>query len=289
MYPRPRMTYELVALLLLLTLAPAWTQTAPHGYFTSSDGLTIHYLHRGSGKGDPVILIPGYGQWAFYWFRATGLGWALGGEYRVFAMDLRGHGQSDKPHDPLQYGPQMAQDVIDLMDHLGIEKAHVHGFGLGGALLTRLLIRHQDRLITAIYGGSGVPEVAPKWASLVPTDLRVHDPRERWHFNSVVSGAISDDKALNALYQYPWDAGTGFEGYVRSAASEIDLKQVRIPVLAIVGEYDSPNRWTHRMARELAHFEKVVLPKRGHLRSVESSTYNQVAARFIRRHRSQQR
>ncbi len=276
-------------MVLAATLAPLAAQSRSHGYFTASDGLTLHYLSWDGGTGDPVILLPGYGQWAFYWFREGGLGQSLVGDYRLFALDLRGHGQSAKPHDPRQYGPQMSRDIVDLMDHLGVQKAHVHGFGLGGALLTRLLASHQHRLITAIYGGSGVPEVDPTWAARVPKDVQINDPRERPLFNSAVSRAMSDGKALDALYRYPWDTGAGFEGYVESAALEVDLKRVEIPVLSIIGEYDQPNRWTHRMARELLKFHKVVLPDRGHLRSVETKAYNEAVVRFLRRHSSQHR
>ena len=275
-----------LSLVLMGTAGPISAQVASHGYFTASDGLTLHYLTGGGRKGDPVILVPGYGQSASYWLREGGLGWALADDYRVFALDLRGHGQSDKPHDPMKYGPQMSQDIVDLMDHLGIQKTHVHGFGLGGALLTRLLTSHQHRLITAIYGGSGVPEVDPKWVSLVPKDAEIDDPRELALFNSMVSRSMSDEKALDAIYKYPWEAGTGFEGYVQSAAIEVDLKQVGIRVLSIIGEYDQRKRWTYRMAREIPRPLLVVLPDCGHLRSVETKGYNEAVMRFLRRHGS---
>ena len=90
-------------------------------FMTASDGVRIHYFELGR-DGTPVILIHGYtanaeGKWI-----KPGIAQALAGKHRVIAMDARGHGRSDKPHDPAKYGPRMATDVIELMDHLKIRR-----------------------------------------------------------------------------------------------------------------------------------------------------------------------
>ena len=51
--------------------------------------------------------------------------------FQLIALDCRGHGKSDKPHDPAEYGPEMAADVVRLLDHLRIEKAHLLGYSSG--------------------------------------------------------------------------------------------------------------------------------------------------------------
>ena len=53
-------------------------------------------------------------------------------DYKVIALDNRGHGKSDKPHDPKLYGPESVNDVVRLLDHLKIEKAHIVGYSMGG-------------------------------------------------------------------------------------------------------------------------------------------------------------
>ena len=184
------------------------------------------------------MLIHGYtanaeGKWI-----KPGIAQALAVDHRAVAIDARGHGLSDKPHDPMKYGPRMAEDVVELMDELGIERAHVHGYSMGGSLLTQLLIRHPDRLMTAIYGGSGVAEVDPEWIARVPEDPEAPEtagadapPSENW---SAYPGF--DPTALGAVREYPWTP----------EQRAIDLAEIDIPVLAIVGGYDGPNRRTHR-------------------------------------------
>ena len=86
----------------------ATAQEPAHKFMTASDGVKIHYMELG-GQGSPVILIHGYTANAEgKWFK-SGLAQALAAKHRVVAIDARGHGQSDKPHDPLKYGPRMAR------------------------------------------------------------------------------------------------------------------------------------------------------------------------------------
>ena len=75
---------------------------------------------------------------------------------QVIGVDQRGHGASDKPHDAEAYTPLvMAQDVVNLLDHLGIEKADVFGYSMGGGVAGALLGSHQERLRAVVMGGIG--------------------------------------------------------------------------------------------------------------------------------------
>lgn len=247
---------------LSLATVLSWTLSAAglepkHGFFTASDGVKIHYLE--AGRGSPVVLVHGYtGTAEGNWFR-NGVAQALARNHRVVAIDCRGHGKSEKPHDPARYGPQMAKDVIELMDHLRIDKAHIHGYSMGGAIVTYVLANAPERLITASYGGSGVPETEEKYKTEVPEDKPGPDPREAEAAEKLRGNPDRDQAALDAVRQYPWKPGE---------RTEIDLTKVRIPVLAINGEFDRPNAKTHRMQRELADFTAVVLPGRSHLTAI---------------------
>jgi pimeloyl-ACP methyl ester carboxylesterase len=227
------------------------------GEFTASDGVKIHYLE--SGAGVPVVLIHGYtGTAEGNWF-SNGVAEALSKKHRVIAIDCRGHGDSEKPHDPAKYGPQMAKDVLEMMDHLKIDKAHVHGYSMGGFIVTQLLATAPSRFITASYGGSGVPEVDAEQKTKVPADKPGPDPQEAEARGKLSAHPKRDEEALAAVRNFPWKDGQ---------RPDVDLTKIKIPVLAINGEFDGPNAKTHRMQRELKNFKAVELPGKSHLTAI---------------------
>ena len=247
--------------ILLSAGAPALAVEPKDGFFQTSDGVKIHYLEAGNrnAPGKPVVLIHGYtGNARGNWF-SNGVADALAGRHWVIAIDCRGHGQSEKPHDPHKYGPRMSADVIELMDHLKIDKAHVHGYSMGGMITGQLLATHPDRFVTAAFGGSGVPEVDANWKAKLPADKPGPDPQEAEASKKLRGNPDRDAEALAAVRAYPWKAGE---------RSKIDLTRITIPVLAINGEFDNPHAKTQRMQRELAHFQSVVLPGKSHLTAI---------------------
>ena len=84
---------------------------------------------------------------------ATGVFANLAKDHRVIALDCRGHGKSGKPTDPKAYGAEMAQDIVRLLDHLKIRRAHVVGFSMGAMIAGPLLITNADRLLTVTFVG----------------------------------------------------------------------------------------------------------------------------------------
>lgn len=238
-----------------------------HGYFTTSDGVKIHYVQSGE-TGSHVILVHGYtGSAEGNWYR-NGIAQALSQSHRVVAIDCRNHGRSDKP---TPGGPGRAEDVIELMDHLKIDKAHVHGYSMGGSITGRILATHPERLLTAGFGGSGIREADPEWIERVPPDKEGTDPdeakaRRGLRIRNAMDNGVSREEAEKQA-----DAPRPPRrrpGATTRRSLEIDLTQVTIPVLAINGEYDRPLAKTHRMWRELRNFTSVVLPGKSHLTAI---------------------
>jgi pimeloyl-ACP methyl ester carboxylesterase len=79
----------------------------------------------------------------------------LAKQYRVIALECRGDGESDKPHDPGKYSKQHAEDVVRLLDHLKIQKAHIVGYSMGTIIAGWLMVSHPDRILSAVCGGRG--------------------------------------------------------------------------------------------------------------------------------------
>src|SRR5512138_3562067 len=132
-------------LVIAILLGVPATGVSQDRYFVS-DGVRIRFIDQGTGE--PIVLLHGLGGSVESW-STVGILQDLSRDHRVIAFDARGHGKSDKPHDPRQYGRQMALDVVRLLDHLGIPRAHVVGYSLGGMLTSQLLTLRPDRFITA--------------------------------------------------------------------------------------------------------------------------------------------
>ena len=126
--------------------------TAIRDGYLDAAGVSLHYVEQ--GEGEPVVLLHGYtsdirGQWM-----DTGVFPALARAYRTIALDARGHGSSDKPHDPSAYGTELGDDVPRLLDHLAIDRAHIVGYSMGAHTVAKLLTRHPERFRTAVLGGA---------------------------------------------------------------------------------------------------------------------------------------
>lgn len=259
-----------LSLALGFLIAPAAiAQDKPtDGYFTTKDNVKIHYVLY--GKGTPVILIHGYtGSAEGNWF-ANGVAEALARNHKVVAIDCRNHGKSDKPQ---PNGPGKAEDVIEMMDHLKIQRAHFHGYSMGGGIVARLLTMIPERMITAAFGGSGIGEVEPEWQAKVPPDKQGRDPEEdvvskRLRIRHAMDNGMTREEAEKLAATPPAARPAAASPAPRPAGPRLDLTTLNIPMLAINGEFDRPNAKTTRMAREVKNFTNVVLPGKSHLTAI---------------------
>ena len=205
-----------------------------------SNGVKIHYVIQ--GKGDPVILVHGLTSTSKLNWEMPGTIAELAKHYRVIAFDNRGHGQSDKPEREDQYGVQMVEDVVRLMDHLHITKAHVVGYSLGGMIALKLLTLHPERLRSAVLGGMG-------W-------LKADSP-----------------------FQHYWEEAKGrrtakvpaacVRGIAKLAVTEDEVKAVRVPVTIIVGERDPCRRlYVEPLVRVRPDWPEHVVQGAGHMNCI---------------------
>ncbi|WP_432102114.1 alpha/beta fold hydrolase [Streptomyces sp. bgisy091] len=101
----------------------------------------LAYRTWGESLGSPVVLLHGLGDSSANWAAAGAL---LGEEWRVYAIDLRGHGESDWPD---EYGfEQMRDDVLEFLDACEIDRAGVVGHGMGGIVAGLLAEEYPDRV-----------------------------------------------------------------------------------------------------------------------------------------------
>lgn len=204
-------------------LAPSYL--AAQDRFFDSAGAKIRYVDE--GRGAPVILVHGFtGDIEGGWI-ATGVLPELVKDYRVIAFDLRGHGKSDKPHDPHAYGREMVLDIVRLMDELKIRRAHIVGYALGANIVARLLVMQPDRFITATVGGAGgrLPFTPEEFKAAEDEARQFEQLREKARPGL---GPLNDPLALAAIDRSKSE----------HSVTAQELKAVRVPVLAVAGSLD---------------------------------------------------
>jgi pimeloyl-ACP methyl ester carboxylesterase len=151
---RPNRQILVAAAALSLWLGrPANSIAAAESQFFDAKGVKIHFLIEGTGE--PVVLIHGLDSSARVNWQMPGTIDALARDHQVIAVDLPGYGESDKPDDPAAYGEQWVDDVILLLDHLNIRKAHIVGYSMGGMVALKLIAEHPERVISGTLGGAG--------------------------------------------------------------------------------------------------------------------------------------
>jgi pimeloyl-ACP methyl ester carboxylesterase len=180
---------------------PANSIAAAESQFFDAKGVKIHFLIEGTGE--PVVLIHGLDSSARVNWQMPGTIDALAKDHQVIAIDLPGYGESDKPADPAAYGEQWVDDVILLLDHLNIRKAHIVGYSMGGMVALKLIAEHPDRVISGTLGGAG------------------------W---------LREDSILQKIWTHMRTLGA--RSITELALTADQLKAIRIPVEILVGDRD---------------------------------------------------
>src|SRR5687768_13080157 len=113
-------------------------------------GIRLHYAEQGPATGTPIILLHGYSD---SWFSFSLVLPALSRENRVYALDLRGHGNSDRPASGYRMR-DMAADVIAFMDAKGIARATIIGHSMGGFVAQHVALAAPRRVSQLVLIGT---------------------------------------------------------------------------------------------------------------------------------------
>lgn len=265
------------------SMPPTTASIEADGFF-ESDGLQIHYRSFGRNEGVPLILVHGWGVGLeFNWVVP---GWVdfLQEDRHVIAIDVRGHGDSDKPHRQELYSYRtMARDVLNLMDHFGIERADLMGYSLGSFSGTYLLGHHTERFRSMILGGIGdETDASIATAPVIAAALRaeraedVTDPIGRGWRDFVDLDPRNDREALALAALQMWP-----EGFPRDLGGP-GLGRVNIPVLIVNGTEDVPYVETDQdLAAAIPGARLVTLPGQDHLGAVFDPSFKEAVQSFL--------
>ncbi len=261
----------------------------PEGLYFNSNGVPIHYTLAGTGV--PVILVHGLGINAGINFGVHGTKTALAEEYQVITLDLRGHGRSGKPHDPEQYGEEMCEDIIRLMDHLRINKAHVLGYSMGGFIVLKLATLHPERLLSFAPCAAGwTPESEKEFGffeeladdldqgkgyGLLSDRLTPIGQKVRWHERYLMDRGLSllnDEVAMSALLR----------SVPKLIVPEEALRKNTIPALAVVGASDPLRVFTEKMAEVTTNMQLIIMPEGDHMTTLHKAATLEAIKAFLK-------
>lgn len=240
------------------------------------DGIEIAYLDEGDG--DPILLIHGFASnKQVNWIYPGWVDLLVKDGRRVIAIDNRGHGDSQKFHDPEAYGaPMMAEDARRLLDHLDIPQSDVMGYSMGARISAFLTLNHPGRVKRAVFSGlgygmiSGVGNPEPIAAALEADRLQDVTDRTGRAFRAFAEQTGSDRLALAACMRSS-----------RQKISEADVARIERPVLVAVGTKDDIAGSPHKLADLIPHADVLEIPGRDHMVAVGDKVHKQGVLAFL--------
>ncbi len=202
--------------------------------YASNDGIRIYYETQGAGS--PLLLhhslLGSLQSWGEYGYVD-----ALKDDYQLIMMDARGHGLSDKPHNPEDYSEkQRVADMVSVLDDLEIEASHFWGYSYGGRAGFELAKYAPERVRSLIIGGGSPHEATPGEHRLLKTlESGIDSLIETYEQVMTVTPELrsflkaQDLEALAAVLKAGWSSLMD------------DLPNMIMPCLIYAGEADESN------------------------------------------------
>ncbi len=259
--------------------------------FAEVNGIRLRYETWGIGK-TPVLFIHGLGSSVEDWFMQLG---AFGRDFHCIAVDLRGHGLSDKPDGEYSV-PLFAADVALLLSTIGGAPAHIVGLSLGGMVAQQLAIAypHAVRSLTLLSTLPGVWPLtrAMAWAGL--QRFRPGAPPSMDHIARSVAQSLfprKEDVMLREMSQQRLAANDP-AAYRRAALAVAryrpgnSLRKIACPVLILAGDCDRvvPTEYQDRLRAAIPHAEFLVVTGGGHACNIDyADEVNAAVLEFLRR------
>ncbi len=260
-----------------------------------SNGVKIRYVT--AGKGEPIVMLHGWMSDSSMWGRLDTNPAAR--EFQLIAVDLRGHGKSDKPHEADKYGPAMAADVVRLLDHLKLPKAHLVGYSMGAIVAGKVAATHPERVLSVVYGGQAPILTAKVKADAHEVDLFATAVEEGKDLGSYLRAVMPADRPklsaeqATALAKILYDgkdvkafaaAGRGIKNLDVTGEQ---LKKCKAPILFIYGSQE-PAATKNRAAaitKLIGRGEIKVIEGADHVTTLAKPEFGKTINEFLRAHK----
>jgi len=249
----------------------------------TSGGLQLAYDDiQPEGAAGTVLLVHGFAtSRAENWRR---LGWYGAFErkgWRVVALDLRGHGESERPHDPAAYGrDDLVGDLGALMDHLGLQRADLMGYSMGARLALQMALAHPGRVSNLIVGGIGgrmlQPPPGPAPSMSMAEAMRAEDPETITEKTMKGFRLFAEQQGEDRLALAAFSEGRG-----GAVLTEADLAAISAPTLVVAGSRDEMAGDPQALADAIPGAKAVTLPACDHFSAIPHALYKAAVFDFL--------
>ncbi len=240
-----------------------------------SDGVRLHYEVHGPETGVPLVVVHGFAS--DYRLNWVGTRWQealTSAGFRVFGLDCRGHGHSDKPHDRAAYAIGiMALDITRLLDHVDVPSAGYLGYSMGARIGLQVVMDFPDRVQRAVLGGIGTAGAIGSADAIAEAFLRgepADDPIASTFYRFASARPTNDLKALAACI-------TGLQPQWEAAR----LSAIQTPILVVVGDRDELARDAPELVELIPSSRLVTIPGRDHMGAVPAREFKEAAIAFL--------
>ena len=222
--------------------------------------ISLHFVEQGGGK--PLILLHGNGEDGSYFKHQIN---CFSADYRVIAIDTRGHGQSSRGEKPFTI-VQFAEDLHDFMDEKGIAKAILLGFSDGGNIALTFVLKYPERVERMIVDG----------ANLFPRGVK---PLYQW--------PIEIGYRIAKLFAKKSDKAKQNAEMLGLMVNEphidpVELARLTLPVLVVAGTKDMiKESHTRLIHKSLPNAQLAILDGDHFVANKNAETFNKAVEEFL--------
>jgi 3-oxoadipate enol-lactonase len=267
-------------------------------FATTRDNVRLHYEEAGSGT--PLVFVHEFaGDWRAWEPQMR----YFARRYRCVTFSFRGYAPSDVPPEPTSYGyEQFRDDVIAVMDHLKIDKAHVCGLSMGGYATLCVGIKYPQRALSLTMAGTG--SGSELW---FVEDFRKNSEANAEQYDTIGSAGVAktygmgparipfevkDPRGFAEFYDQfashdAKGAANTLRGYQVGRPSiydfEADIQKIALPSLIICGDEDDPClEPSLYLKKHIPASGLAIFPKSGHTVNIEEpALFNQTLGDFL--------
>lgn len=252
--------------------------------------------HQEAGRGEPVIFIHGHSFDHSEWDPQFP---EFAKKFRTIIYDCRGYGRSSMPVEGHEF--LHAEDLVKLMDKLGIEKAHLVGLSMGGFIINDMLALHQDRILSATIASSDIfpvpgPDqpwteegIANRRAEILAIKARgTMNQKWDWLAGLMSKGGSHLQDIRRPLWDliYKWDQWQPLHIEPRlvlgnSVVEKLKNQEITVPVMILTGEVEKDR--PGKLLECLPTAKRVIIPDAGHVSNLENpEAFTNLVMQFIK-------